>query len=1059
MLFFLQTAVLVQAQTHVVCVGNSITEGFGLQAGQKAWPEQLADLLGENFGVVNCGRSGTTMLRDAKWGDGSSRSYWNSDGHGYGEAKRSNPDIVVIALGTNDSGGDVWTNANAFKNDYTAMINEFKGVNGSVKIYVCLPPYIYNGQNELLEQQVIPAIKDVAQQTGSTLINLHDITANHRNDLYNDDLHPNVNGAGLIARTVYDAIKGNGGKIVPYIQNTYGDWYRDDVLELFGGDSFTFGPQPVSGGKWNWTGPNGFKANTREITVNNVGNNNIGTYHATFLADDGTVSGHDFKISVDGRASSEVGSPNYPANNIADEAYKAFLDGFLIRPGEKLKARDDKGIHYAFRYGYKSDQNPGDILFCWPHGLVIMMLEDRYRFRGDESVKPLLTKILDTFSWWENNEWIKDEGVVSRATQQKWLDVAHNDQNISCWTWNFFSDDLLWMILPYIRCYLMTHQKRFLDQAKWLFDYLYERAWDDAIGGGYWWNMDNQAKSGLSNNPAICLGVYLYEATGEQKYLDQAKTTFDWVYRTLRDQDGGIDEHINIERTDYPARARGYNAYNAGTFMEGCAGLYRVTGDKKYLDAAKGAMDWIMTNDVNGDGLISRNKDGGTYQSEFARGVAFLMEAAPELWNTKATYGKNKVQTTYYEWMRKNADAAWNTRDTRYNISNTEWAKPTVFDVNGKAELWACELWVNMPVQVQCTPATNPGGKIDYLGNNANIIPYAQRNDGEWTQSAFIEVNNGDKVTFGPHPVDNNNWTWKGPNGFKATGREITIDNINDDKLGLYQATYVNANGRIVVQSFKLSAPSPYDESITIEPYVADKYGWIQADKIGVNPGEDFAIGPQSSVSGEWTWTGPNGFKASGREIAFNNARTDHNGLYVGTLKTADGRMNKVEVQVNVIPQAKGRIIPYMDNGTDGWKETKQVSVNGGKKVSFGPQVENGGQVDAGSAYWYWVGPNNFTHYGRDFEINNISKNESGTYTLYFNDLFGRRIVEKFVVTVDGYANPDQAGDNLIIVSGIDEVNAGKPKMEFYNLNGIKVNRPLKGGIYITSNGKKVVLK
>ena len=1056
MLFCLHATGFAQARTNVVAVGNSITEGYGLQAGQKAWPEQLADLLGKDFRVINCGRSGTTMLKDAKWGDGSSRSYWNSDDHGYGQAKRSNADIVVIALGTNDAGGDVWSNANTFKNDYISMINEFKGINGSVKVYVCLPPYIYNGgQNTTLEQQVIPAIRDVAQQTGSTLINLHDITANHRNDLYNDDLHPNVDGAGLIARTIYDAVKNNGGKITPYVQNTYGDWYRDNVLELFGGDKFTFGPQPVNGGKWNWTGPNGFKATSREITVQNAGNNNIGTYHATYLADDGTVSGYDFKIAVDGRISADAANPTYPANAIADGAYNAFLDGFLIKPGEKLKARDDVGIHYAFRYGYRYDGNPGDILYCWPHGLVIMMLEDRYRFRGDESVKPLLTKILDTFTWWENGEYIKDEGVVSRDTQNKYLNLAKADQNISCWTWNYFNDDLLWMILPYIRCYLMTHQQRFLDQAKWLWDYLYERAWDDAIGGGYWWSMENRAKSGLSNNPAICLSVYLYEATGEQKYLDQAKKTFDWVYRILRDPDGGMDEHINIEHTDYPIRARGYNAYNAGTFIEGCAGLYRITGDRKYLDAAKGTMDWIITNDTNNDGLISRN---GTYQSEFARGVAFLMEAAPELWNTQTTYGKNKVPTTYYEWMRKNADAAWNTRDTRYDISNTEWAKNTVFNVGGQAESWACELWVNMPVQVQCTPATNPGNNGTYLGQNSRITPYHQKNDGTWEQSPNVVVNLGDKVTFGPQPVDNNNWTWTGPNGFTASSREITLSNLKENQLGLYQATYVNGNGRIMTQNFVIGTDPNYDESIVITPYVEDKYGWQQKDVIGINVGEGFAIGPQANVEGTWSWTGPNGFKSYSREFSLANTTTAQGGLYTVTLRTNDGRINKADVQVNILKEAKPKIIPYMDNGTDGWRQVNQVSVNAGRNVGVGPQVEEGGHVEASTAYWYWVGPNGFTHRGRDFSLNNISRNESGTYTLYFNDLFGRRIVEKFVVTVDGYANPDDAAGTIDITeTDINEVETEKAGTVYYDLRGVKVNKPANKGVFIT-NGKKVVV-
>ena len=1040
MLFCLHATSYAQELTNVVCVGNSITEGYGLQAGQKAWPEQLADLLGDKYKVINCGRSGTTMLKSATWAEGGSRSYWGSDDHGYGQAKRSNPDIVIIALGTNDA--SVNYNVDEFKTDYTTMINEFKAVNGQVKLYLCLPPTIYNGWDNNLVKDLIPAIQQVATATGSSVINLHDITANHRNDLYNDDLHPNVNGAGLIARTVYDAIKNNGGKITPYVQNTYGDWYRDEVIHLESGDKFMFGPQPNYGGNWYWTGPNGFSANTREISIQNVNVNNAGTYHVTYRADDGTVSGHTFTVAVDGRLSANVATPNYPANSIADLSYAAYTDAFL-------RYRDGR---LAFRYGYKGTID--DVLYCWPHGLVIMMLEDRYRFRGDEMMKPIVTKILDTFTKNEDWEEIKNEGVVSRATQEKFLNLAHNDQNISCWTWNFFNDDILWMGLPYIRCYLMTHQKRYLDQAKWLFDYLNERAWDDAIGGGYWWSMDNDAKSGLSNNPAMCLSVYLYEATGEQKYLDQAKKIFDWVYRVLRNPDGSVDENINVERTDYPRRVNGYTAYNAGTFIEGASGLYRVTGEQKYLDAARGTLDWMMTYGVNDQGIVSRGQGDGTYQSELCRGAAFLMEAAPYLWDTPTTYGRNKVATTYYKWLRMMADRSWEVRDKTYNLTDTDWSRTTTFDPNSKAGSEHAELFVSSVVTQQVVPVNSPGNNANYLGQDTRITPYSQLNDGEWKQNATVQVKIGDKVKFGPHPNVNNNWSWIGPNGLSVATREITLDNIQPEQLGLYQASYVNDNGRIISMSFIVTTDSPYDESIAITPYVQDKYGWQQKSVIGINAGEGFALGPQANVDGSWSWTGPDGFKSYSREFSLANTTTAQGGLYTVTLRTNDGRTNKADIQVNILNEAKPGIIPYM-NGHNAWEQTTQMSVNSGNRVEIGPQAQEG--ADVGASRWDWVGPNNFRHTGRDFTLNNISKNESGTYTLYFNDLFGRRIVEKFVVTVDGYANPDT--DNGVIditETDINEVETTKAGTVYYDLRGVKVNKPVKG-VYIT-NGKKVVV-
>ena len=284
------------AKTKVVCVGNSITEGYTLTNGQKAWPAQLGDLLGGNYNVINRGRSGLCMLKNAKNSNGSSRSYWNSDG--YRQAKEDRPDVVIIALGTNDAGQEVWTNANEFRNDYIDMINEFKAINNKVKVYVCYPPYIYNDwQNQNLENNVLPAIQQTAFATGATVINLHDVTANHRNDLYNDALHPNVDGAALIARTIYGTVIQTGAVITPYGYDKYG-WRQLNNLYITAGDTFSLGPQADQDGTWTWTGPNGFTSDNREFTINNTTAQQAGEYVATFTNGNGQKTSVVFNVNV-----------------------------------------------------------------------------------------------------------------------------------------------------------------------------------------------------------------------------------------------------------------------------------------------------------------------------------------------------------------------------------------------------------------------------------------------------------------------------------------------------------------------------------------------------------------------------------------------------------------------------------------------------------------------------------------------------------------------------------------------------------------------------------------
>ena len=63
------------------------------------------------------------------------------------------------------------------------------------------------------------------------------------------------------------------------------------------GTSVKFGPQPVSGGSWSWTGPNGFTATTREITVTPTATS---TYTATYTNTCGAKSTQAFVVTVSG---------------------------------------------------------------------------------------------------------------------------------------------------------------------------------------------------------------------------------------------------------------------------------------------------------------------------------------------------------------------------------------------------------------------------------------------------------------------------------------------------------------------------------------------------------------------------------------------------------------------------------------------------------------------------------------------------------------------------------------------------------------------------------------
>ncbi|MBN2612931.1 MAG: carbohydrate-binding protein [Bacteroidales bacterium] len=92
----------------------------------------------------------------------------------------------------------------------------------------------------------------------------------------------------------------NPTTITPYIQIDGGTWQQASTVTVNAGSSVKFGPQPVSGGSWNWSGPNNFSATTREVTISNIQTNQAGTYVATYTNDCGTNSTQNFVVTVNG---------------------------------------------------------------------------------------------------------------------------------------------------------------------------------------------------------------------------------------------------------------------------------------------------------------------------------------------------------------------------------------------------------------------------------------------------------------------------------------------------------------------------------------------------------------------------------------------------------------------------------------------------------------------------------------------------------------------------------------------------------------------------------------
>lgn len=179
---------------RIACLGNSITYGHGIPDREHyAYPGALQTLLGDAFDVRNYGVSGRTLL--------SKGDYPYKNEGAYTQAKNFRPDIVLIKLGTNDTKPWNWAYKDDFDKDYMTFINELRALPSKPLIYLCTALYVPNS-GDIAEVRVRdgvnPMVKAIAAREALNVIDFYSVTKD-RPELYHDGLHPNMEGAKVMA--------------------------------------------------------------------------------------------------------------------------------------------------------------------------------------------------------------------------------------------------------------------------------------------------------------------------------------------------------------------------------------------------------------------------------------------------------------------------------------------------------------------------------------------------------------------------------------------------------------------------------------------------------------------------------------------------------------------------------------------------------------------------------------------------------------------------------------------------------------------------------------------
>ena len=199
-----------QEKVRVACVGNSITYGSGVENREvNAYPVKLQQMLGEGYEVGNFGKPGATLLNRGH------RPY--NQQQEYKDAIAFAGDIVVIHLGINDTDPRDWPNyRDEFIGDYRALMDDFRKANPKVRFLIARMtplshrhPRFESGTRDW-HGEIQEAIACIAQAEKVQMIDFHEPLYPYPYIL-KDAVHPDAEGAQILAKTVYEGITGKFG--------------------------------------------------------------------------------------------------------------------------------------------------------------------------------------------------------------------------------------------------------------------------------------------------------------------------------------------------------------------------------------------------------------------------------------------------------------------------------------------------------------------------------------------------------------------------------------------------------------------------------------------------------------------------------------------------------------------------------------------------------------------------------------------------------------------------------------------------------------------------------
>jgi predicted alpha-1,6-mannanase (GH76 family) len=225
-------------------------------------------------------------------------------------------------------------------------------------------------------------------------------------------------------------------------------------------------------------------------------------------------------------------------------------------------------------------------------------------------------------------------------------------RNGTDWTQNDYNDDIMWWTIACARAYEITGEERYKNQSKIHFDWVWKTQRDTVQGGVWWKNNEHKSKNSCVVQPAIITAIYLARILKDDGYRVKAESLFAWQKRTLTDPKNPGRVYDAISSTG--SLGTGSTTYNQGTFIGSAVGL-------GHMADAKACADWTRKNMCNSAGVLTEKSQG-----DFAAFKLILVRYA-------IGFARKGGGAEYETWMEANAASVWEKRRLADNVMGFDW--------------------------------------------------------------------------------------------------------------------------------------------------------------------------------------------------------------------------------------------------------------------------------------------------------------------------------------------------------------------------------------------------